>query len=219
MTDTTHDDGSVCAGRGEVCVRGHNVFPGYFRDAEKTAEAIDAEGWLHTGDIGLWDANGNVKIFDRKKNIFKLAQGEYIAPEKIEVVVKKCPLVAAVFVHGDSLQSTLVSVVCPDPVALEAAAKAKGVSGDFAALCANAACRALVLEEVAATCRREGLKGFEVPRAVHLEPTVWVPGEAILTPSFKLVRPQARKIYEPQIKAMYAEIAAAAAAAGGAAAL
>ena len=57
-----------------MCVRGHNVFRGYYKNEEQTRETVDAEGWLHTGDIGRWTAQGTLKIVDRKKHIFKLSQ-------------------------------------------------------------------------------------------------------------------------------------------------
>jgi len=69
-----------------VCVKGPNVFQGYLKDPERTAEAIDKDGWLHAGDIGKWLPSGTLTLIDRKKHIFKLAQGEYIAPKKIETV-------------------------------------------------------------------------------------------------------------------------------------
>ena len=72
--------------RGELCVKGPSVFKGYFKADDKNAEAFDEEGWLRTGDVAMILPNGAVKIIDRAKNIFKLSQGEYIAPEKLENV-------------------------------------------------------------------------------------------------------------------------------------
>ncbi|TKS72761.1 Long-chain-fatty-acid--CoA ligase 1 [Collichthys lucidus] len=97
-------------GEGEVCVKGPNVFQGYLKDPEKTKEAIDEDGWLHTGDIGKWLPNGTLKIVDRKKHIFKLAQGEYIAPEKIENLYTRSDAVAQIYVHGDSLQEVKAAI-------------------------------------------------------------------------------------------------------------
>uniref|UniRef100_A0A0M3IRX9 long-chain-fatty-acid--CoA ligase n=1 Tax=Ascaris lumbricoides TaxID=6252 RepID=A0A0M3IRX9_ASCLU len=99
---------------GEICIRGFNVFKGYYKNEEATKEAFDADGWLYTGDIGQWNANGTLTIIDRKKHIFKLQQGEYIAPEKIENIYIHSKFIAQLFVHGESLKSCLVAVVVPD---------------------------------------------------------------------------------------------------------
>lgn len=97
-TDKNEDGESVP--RGEVCLRGPGRFAGYFHDAEKTNEAVDKDGWLHTGDIAALLPNGGLKVIDRKKNLFKLQQGEYVSPEKIENSYVRTRGVLECFVHG-----------------------------------------------------------------------------------------------------------------------
>lgn len=79
----------------------------YYKDPERTAETIDQDGWHHTGDVGMWLPNGTLKIIDRRKHIFKLSQGEYIVPEKIENIYIRSQYVEQVFVYGESLKVNL----------------------------------------------------------------------------------------------------------------
>merc|ERR1719235_1360302 len=111
---------------GEVCTRGAVNFAGYYKNKEETDKVLEADGWLHTGDIGRWNPDGTLSIIDRKKNIFKLAQGEYVAAEKIEMVVSKSKYVAQPWIYGNSFFPMLVAVVTPDFAELAAAAKAAG---------------------------------------------------------------------------------------------
>lgn len=104
--------------RGELQFYGTTLFKGYFKNPERTAEAFSEDGWINSGDVAVILPNGNIKIIDRAKNIFKLAQGEYVAPEKLENIYVQAPLIAQIFVHGDSLQSYLVAIVVPDPEVL-----------------------------------------------------------------------------------------------------
>ncbi|XP_033820610.1 long-chain-fatty-acid--CoA ligase 1a isoform X1 [Periophthalmus magnuspinnatus] len=193
-------------GEGEVCVKGPNVFKGYLKDPEKTAEAIDQDGWLHTGDIGKWLPNGTLKIIDRKKHIFKLAQGEYIAPEKIETVYNRCDPVAQIFVHGDSLQACLVGIVVPDPDYLPLWVKKKGIEGSYSELCSNKEVKKAILEDILRLGKEAGLKSFEQVRDITLHPELFSVQNGLLTPTLKAKRAELRSHFRDQIDAMYASI-------------
>lgn len=195
--------------RGEICVRGPIVFQGYFKDEVQTREVIDDEGWLHTGDIGLWLPGGRLKIIDRKKNIFKLAQGEYIAPEKVENVYAKCKFVAQCFIYGDSLNSNLVAVVSVDPDVLKDWASSTGIKcEDLGQLCNDRRARAAVLEDMDAVGREAQLRGFEFAKAVTLVLEPFTLENGLLTPTFKVKRPQAKAYFSKVISDMYAELSA-----------
>ena len=101
--------------RGEICIRGHCITTGYFMRPELTADAIDAQGYLSTGDVGVMYPNGTIKILDRSKNIFKLSQGEYVAPEKLENIYIQSNYIAQCMVYGDSLKNCCVAVIVPEP--------------------------------------------------------------------------------------------------------
>eukprot|EP01012_Entosiphon_sulcatum_P032260 TRINITY_DN41048_c0_g1_i1.p1 TRINITY_DN41048_c0_g1~~TRINITY_DN41048_c0_g1_i1.p1 ORF type:complete len:728 (+),score=132.01 TRINITY_DN41048_c0_g1_i1:30-2186(+) len=211
VTDKVHgrDDnnpGQPCEGRGEVCLKGHNVFKGYYKLPEQTAEAIDADGWLHTGDIGVWTPKGQLRIVDRKKNIFKLSQGEYIAPEKLENIFVKSPFVSQIFVYGDSFQSVLVAVVVPDHDVVRHWAKEKGLPADVAQLCQTEELRKAILDDIAKHGKEAKLNGFELVKDIVLDAQPFSMDNDLLTPTFKLKRAEAKKYYAKHLESMYRRV-------------
>ncbi|XP_030620571.1 long-chain-fatty-acid--CoA ligase 1 [Chanos chanos] len=193
-------------GEGEVCVKGPNIFHGYLKDPEKTAETIDKDGWVHTGDIGRWLPNGTLKIVDRKKHIFKLAQGEYIAPEKIENIYIRSEAVAQAFVHGDSLQACLVAIIVPDPDFLPAWAKKRGLEGTYEELCNNMEVKNAILEDIVRLGKEGGLKSFEQVKDIALDTEMFSVQNSLLTPTFKAKRAELRNHFRKQIDLLYSNI-------------
>lgn len=189
--------------RGEICLRGPSICQGYYKMEEKTAETIDEDGWLHTGDIGMWLTNGTLKIIDRKKNLFKLAQGEYVAPEKVENVYGGCKWVLQSFVHGDSLKASLIAVVIPNFEVLVPYAKENGFPEDPAELVKDEAIKKMIMEDMRAVGKSLGLHGFEQVRDIILDSEEFTLENGLMTPTFKLKRPQTLKKYKAQIDIQY----------------
>jgi long-chain acyl-CoA synthetase len=191
--------------RGEIAVRGNNVFMGYYKAQDKTDEVLTKDGWFHTGDIGEWQPNGTLKIIDRKKNIFKLAQGEYVAVEMIETILTRAKYVMQIFVHGDSLKDYLVAVVVPDAETVLPWAKANGLPTDMATLSQHPRLKKLLYDDIVATGAAGKLAGFQLPRNIHIEPVPWSVENALLTPSMKIKRPSVKSHYQAVIDKLYTE--------------
>ncbi|CAL5360198.1 hypothetical protein CsSME_00050630 [Camellia sinensis var. sinensis] len=188
--------------RGEVCVRGETLFSGYYKREDLTKEVMVGE-WFHTGDIGEWQPNGSMKIIDRKKNIFKLSHGEYVAVENLENVYGNVPDIDSLWIYGNSFESFLVAVVNPNKQALERWAEANGVPGDFDSLCEILKAKEYILGELTRVAKEKQLKGFEFIRAVHLDPVPFDMDRDLITPTFKKKRPQLLKYYQSIIDNMY----------------
>ncbi|KDD76920.1 AMP-binding enzyme [Helicosporidium sp. ATCC 50920] len=192
---------------GEVCIKGPSLFQGYYKDQEKTDEVLDSDGWFHTGDIGIITPTGALKIVDRKKNIFKLSQGEYIAVEKVENVYKGTPGVEQVWVYGNSFESCLVAVVVPTKERFDAFAAAAHKAGQAPEeLARDPALAAALLVDLTAQAKEGKLKGFEQVRKVHVETELFSVENELMTPTFKLKRPQLQQRYQKEVDAMYASM-------------
>ena len=111
---------------GEVCFRGGNVFAGYLKDPERTAEVLDDDGWLHTGDIGQIDEDGYLKIVDRKKELIITAGGKNISPANLEAAIKSYPLIGQACAIGDG-RPYMTALIVLDPDVAPAWAKSRGI--------------------------------------------------------------------------------------------
>jgi long-subunit acyl-CoA synthetase (AMP-forming) len=188
---------------GELLVRGPLVMRGYRNDPEKTAEAVDPEGWLHTGDIAQIDDDGFVKIVDRKKEIIINAAGKNMSPANIEGHLKAgSPLIGVVVAIGDARPYNTALIVL-EPEAAKAFAAENGIADDsLEALAANEHVQA----EVAAGVERGNAQMARVEQIKKhtILPAEWMPGGDELTPTLKLKRKPIVEKYSREIEAMYA---------------
>jgi long-chain acyl-CoA synthetase len=187
---------------GEILARGPNIMKGYYKLAEATAETVDADGWLHTGDIGELDSDGYLKITDRKKDLIKTAGGKYIAPQPIEAMIKRNKYVVYPLVFGDRRKFPIVLVV-PNFELLEQWARERNLSyGSRAELIALPDVQAKMEREVMGSLR--DLAKFEMPKKVVILPQDFSIESGELTPKLSVKRRVVEKRYKDLIDAAYA---------------
>jgi len=189
---------------GEICLRGPSIFVGYFKDEKSTKECMDDDGWFHTGDIGRWNADTSLSIIDRKKNIFKLSQGEYVAVEYLEQVYGRASLVNQIWIYGKSTERFLVAVVVPDFDLLTPQAKNLGINEtDQSKFCQNPKVVEIVIQELNSTAKAAKLHGFEYIKAIVLSTEAFSVENNLTTPTFKLKRPQLLQRFQNEVNSMY----------------
>jgi long-chain acyl-CoA synthetase len=176
---------------------------GYYREPEKTAETIDSDGWVHSGDIAVLEPNGHFRIVDRKKELIITSAGKNISPANLEALAKSSPIIGQAVAIGDGLKFISVLLVL-DPQVAPAWAKARGVSATSMAELAE---HPAVVDEVrrALTQANTHISRVEQFKRFTILPTEWSPESEELTPTMKLKRRVIHSKYQAQIEAMYAE--------------
>ncbi|KAL1998471.1 hypothetical protein VTN02DRAFT_6118 [Thermoascus thermophilus] len=201
--------------RGELLLRGNTLFKEYYKNPEETASAMTEDGWFRTGDVCTIDEMGRFTIIDRRKNVLKLAQGEYISPERLEgVYLSELGYLAQAYIHGDSLQTSLVAIfgVQADSFALFASkVLGKSISPtDIEAIRSvlnDDKVRKAVLKDLNRTATKHKLAGYERVKNCALMLDPFTVENELLTPTLKLKRPPTAKKYRQVLDALYAQAA------------
>jgi long-chain acyl-CoA synthetase len=187
---------------GEIIAKGGNIFLGYLNDPERTAEALDAEGWLHTGDIGEIDDEGYVKIVDRKKELIITAGGKNISPANLEASLKMVPLIGQACAIGDK-RPFVSALVVLDPDAASSWAASHGKEGaSLADLAADPDVKAEVDKGVEQVM--QNFNNAERVKKVAILGEEWLPDSEELTPTSKLKRRGIHSKYADEIESLYA---------------
>lgn len=188
---------------GEILFRGKNVMKGYFKNPEATAETIDAQGWLYTGDVGEIDADGFLKITDRKKDLIITAGGKNIAPARIEGVLKTSQYVSQAMAYGDR-RKFLVAILTLDPDQIQSWAVSHGLQAEgVAELSKTPQVRELLQGEIDRLNRK--LASFESIKKFAILPADFSVESGELTPTMKLKRKVVTGNYQDLIESLYAE--------------
>jgi long-chain acyl-CoA synthetase len=187
---------------GEILARGPNIMRGYWRDPTATAEAIDSDGWLHTGDIGQWTAKGNLKITDRIKNLIVTSGGKNVAPQAVESALGKLSFIRSVVVVGDG-RPYCAAIIVPDEDVLRTIAQANGLDAErpLTDLCNDTKLIGILQREVEHAQR--DLAKYERVRRFALIPEPFTVENGLLTPTLKPKRNEIIKRYAAVIEQLY----------------
>lgn len=202
--------------RGEIYIGGPSVSSGYFQkpgapdpelaEKNKTEFDTDANGWkwFHTGDIGEVGADGVISIIDRKKDLLKLSQGEYVSLSKVECALKACLYIDQVMAYGKGTKDHCMAIIVPNMNALKKWAGSHG-KGDLSpeALCKDKDAIAEVSKGCAAACKDAKLNKMETPKTYLLSSVVWTPENELLTAAQKMKRPVIVESLRKEIDAVY----------------
>ncbi|KAI1856842.1 hypothetical protein JX265_011483 [Neoarthrinium moseri] len=190
--------------QGEVWIRGPSVLEEYYKNEKETAEAIAPGGWFKTGDIGEWDQHGHLKLIDRKKNLVKTLNGEYIALEKLESIYRSAAVVANICVYADQSKAKPIAIIVPAEPALKKLAAATGVpDASLEELVHNKKLQSAVLKELQNAGRSGGLSGIEIIDGVVMSDEEWTPQNNLVTAAQKLNRKGILNKYKKEVDVAY----------------
>jgi long-chain acyl-CoA synthetase len=199
--------------RGEICFRGDTVFKGYFRNPEETNKILEKDGWLHSGDVGviLTGSGNSIKIIDRVKSLFKLSQGEYVAPDKVQTILGNSKYINQIFLYGDSHYSYAIALIYPElnECVKFLENKNKEMSNmdsdkiKIEDICDNKDLINEIIKDCDEIGRKFDLKGFELPKKILIIKEPFSLENNLMTPTLKLKEKEIKNKYNEEIKNMY----------------
>ncbi|KAI9840364.1 MAG: long-chain fatty acid-CoA ligase [Sclerophora amabilis] len=192
--------------QGEIWIRGEPIMDGYYENEKETQEALTSDGWFKTGDIGEFDKNGHLRIIDRKKNLVKTLNGEYIALEKLESIYRSATVVMNICVFAAEDKVKPIAIIVPAEPALKKLAASIGVEdADFESLVHEEKVQDAVLKELQAAGRKGGLAPFEIIQGVALADEEWNPQNGLTTSAQKINRRGILAKYKKEVDQAYAK--------------
>ncbi|KYQ96747.1 hypothetical protein DLAC_04046 [Tieghemostelium lacteum] len=187
--------------RGELLVKADSMSCGYYKNEVLTAISF-ADGWYRTGDIVELYGPRNIRIIDRRKSAFKLANGEFVTPDPLQAIYLSSKMIRQIFIYGHSSKQFLVAILTPSDVLLEKVRSDPKYSEDLEL----EMCRIFLIQELNNIAKEKNLPDYEIPKVIEIDKTVWSIDNGLVTSSGKFNRNTLATHYEKQINEMYSKI-------------